>query len=64
MIFESWRQLTSKVSDMTEEELLVAINMEVSTYGRKPFIERMHQRYSKLRVARERDQLCKKEILL
>lgn len=53
----TWEQLMADISKMKEEELKALINYELSTTRRKSFIERMHQRYSKLRAKRERDNL-------
>jgi hypothetical protein len=63
-VFNSWRELMAGVSKLTEAELRESINYEVSTYRRKNFIERMHQRYTKLRSERERKELISGETLL
>lgn len=64
MVFETWKQLMSGLKELTEEQLVFAINYEASVYKRRAFIERMHMRYTKLRAAREREQLIKGEIVL
>lgn len=62
--FGTWRELMTTLPSMNEQQLAEAINYEVSTYRRKNFIARMHQRYSRLRADREREQLLNQEILL
>ena len=61
---ESWVELVKILPDMTEEELRVAINYEVSKYRRKALIKKMHQRYAKLNAARIREMLANGEALL
>lgn len=62
--FGTWRELMQTIGGMNEPQLAEAINYEVSTYRRKNYITRMHQRYSRLRADREREQLLNQEILL
>jgi hypothetical protein len=64
MEFNNLNHLYKTLGTMTEENLLTAINYEVSTYKRRTLIQRMHSRYSKLRSARERMALIKGEMLL
>jgi hypothetical protein len=64
MTFDTWKDLIAKLPSMTEEELLLAINLEASTYKRKNIISRMHMRYSKLRAIRERKALVAGEMVL
>ena len=64
MVFTSWRELISSVGRLNEQELRESINYEVSTYRRKAFISRMHQRYARLRSERERALLLAGEMLL
>ena len=59
-----WREMVQRLSTMTEEELVSAINIEVSGACRKTIVARLHQRYTKLRAARERRALLLKEMLL
>jgi hypothetical protein len=44
---------------LTEEEVLGMLNNERNTLKRVSMLERMHQRYNTLRVARERLELLK-----
>ena len=64
MVIESWLQLQKVIGTMTEEELRFTINYEASVYKRKTIIERLHQRYTKVRAARERNELINGEGLL
>jgi hypothetical protein len=62
--FENWNQLISDLSKLDENELRDSINFEVAVKKRRVFIERMHQRYSRLRADRERALLINGELLL
>jgi hypothetical protein len=55
----SWRKLNSDLSLKTEEQVLVMLNEERATGKRVTVLERLHQRYNTLRVARERVELLK-----
>lgn len=57
MIIESWTHLHKVMSTMTEEELRFTINYEASVYKRRTILERLHQRYTKVRAMRERAEL-------
>ena len=47
------------ISELSEEEVLGMLNNERQTLKRVSVLERMHQRYNTLRVARERLELLK-----
>ena len=64
IIINSWNDLVTILPDMTEEQLRVTINYEVSKYRRKAIIKKMHQRYAKLNAARIRQELLDGEVLL
>jgi predicted lipoprotein len=55
----SWRKLNSDLSLKTEEQVLSLLNEERVTGKRVTVLERLHQRYNTLRVARERVELLK-----
>jgi len=55
----SWRNLNSNLSLKSEEEVLDLLNQERASYKRVTVLERLHQRYNTLRVARERVELLK-----
>lgn len=53
----TWRTLNREISTMTEEEVLALLNAERLGARRSTILERLHQRYSILRGARERKEL-------
>jgi len=55
----TWRSLNDRLPTLTEEEVLDMLNNERNTLKRVSVLERMHQRYNTLRVARERLELLK-----
>ena len=55
----TWRSLNDRLPTLTEEEVLGMLNNERQTLKRVSMLERMHQRYNTLRVARERLELLK-----
>ena len=54
---KDWGFMNSQLATLREDQLKQLINMEISGKRRETWIERLHQRYSKLRVARERAEL-------
>ncbi len=55
----TWRSLNEQIGTMTEEELLTILNAERVGARRLTILERLHQRYSILRGARERKELMR-----
>ena len=55
----TWRSLNEQIGTMTEEELLTLLNAERAGRRRLTILERLHQRYSILRGARERKELMR-----
>ena len=55
----TWRKLNSDLASKTEAEVLALLNHERATAKRITVLERLHQRYNTLRVARERVELLK-----
>ncbi len=55
----TWRSLNDRLPTLTEEEVMGMLNNERQTLKRVSVLERMHQRYNTLRVARERLELLK-----
>jgi hypothetical protein len=51
---DSWRTLNKMIGNLDENQLRSLINFEVSTYKRQDILTRLHQRFNKLRAARER----------
>ena len=59
---ESWRELNRKLSSYTEAEVLAMLESERIGARRVTILERLHQRYTMLRAARERIELMKEAI--
>lgn len=55
----SWRELNRKLSSYTEAEVLAMLESERIGARRVTILERLHQRYTMLRAARERIELLK-----
>ena len=56
---DTWRSLNNKLSSLSEEEVLRLLNKEREGAARVSMLQRLHQRYNTLRVARERLELLK-----
>lgn len=52
-----WANMNTMLSSFTEEEIKSMLDGEVAGKKRRLFIERLHQRYCKLRMIRERKEL-------
>jgi hypothetical protein len=55
----NWRKLNKELALMTEEQVLSLLNEERAGAKRISILERLHQRYTALRTARERIELLK-----
>jgi len=55
----TWRSLNDRLPTLSEEEVLGMLNNERQSLKRVSMLERLHQRYNTLRVARERLELLK-----
>ena len=53
----TWLELNKILNSMTESELNDALVQELKTFKRPTIVTRLHQRYAKVRAARERDEL-------
>jgi hypothetical protein len=58
----TWRNLNNILSTKTEEEVYAMLQEERAGARRITVLERLHQRYNTLRVARERAELLKEAI--
>jgi hypothetical protein len=58
----NWRSLNAIINDKTEEEVLELLNHERQTERRISMLQRLHQRYTILRAARERVEIIKEAI--
>ena len=55
----TWRSLNNELSRMSEQDVLRLLNEERDGAKRVTMLQRLHQRYNTLRVARERLELLK-----
>ena len=55
----NWRKLNKELALMTEDQVLSLLNEERAGAKRISILERLHQRYTALRTARERMELLK-----
>jgi hypothetical protein len=58
----SWRKLNDQLSTMPEQQVLDLLNEERRNGKRVTVLERLHQRYTTLRAARERAELLKEAV--
>jgi hypothetical protein len=58
----NWRSLNAIINDKTEEEVLELLNHERQTERRISMLQRLHQRYTILRAARERVEIIKEAV--
>lgn len=58
----NWRDLNRKLSLLTEEQVLQLLNDERIGARRVTILQRLHQRYTMLRAARERVELLKEAV--
>jgi hypothetical protein len=58
----NWRSLNQKLNMLTEDEVLALLEDERQGAKRVTFLERLHQRYTMLRAARERVELLKEAV--
>ena len=55
----NWRTLNKELAHKNEAEVLALLNEERQIGKRATFLERLHQRYTTLRAARERIELLR-----
>jgi hypothetical protein len=55
----NWRQLNKELALLSEERVLALLNEERAGARRISILERLHQRYTSLRAARERIEILK-----
>ena len=58
----SWRKLNDLLSQFSEEQVLAMLNEERTGNRRVSVLQRLHQRYTMLRCARERIDLLKEAV--
>lgn len=58
----NWRELNKHLNMLHEDEVLALLEAERTGARRVTFLERLHQRYTMLRAARERVELMKEAV--
>lgn len=58
----NWRELNQKLNLLSEQQVLQMLNDERIGARRVTVLERLHQRYTALRAARERVEILKEAI--
>ena len=58
----NWRELNKQLNLLDEYEVLAMLEAERQGARRVTFLERLHQRYTMLRAARERVELMKEAV--
>jgi predicted lipoprotein len=58
----NWRNLNKQLNLLSEQQVLQMLNDERAGGRRVTFLERLHQRYTMLRAARERVELMKEAV--
>lgn len=53
----TWRELNKIINHKTEDELKSMIIAEMETFKRTTVLTRLHQKFTAVRAARERDEL-------
>ena len=53
----NWTELNVQISGMSEKQVMRMIEVELATHRRASHLTRLHQRFCKLRDARERDEI-------
>lgn len=58
----NWRNLNKQLNMLSETEVLQMLDQERRGPRRVTFLERLHQRYTMLRAARERVEILKEAV--
>ena len=58
----NWRELNAKLNLLSEEQVLQLLTEERQGARRVTVLQRLHQRYTMLRAARERIELMKEAV--
>ena len=56
VIFANWREAIKQINNLTESELVEALEFEVSNVRRWSIVERLHARLTIVRGKREREE--------
>ena len=58
----NWRSLNAKLSELDEDQVLELLKIERDGERRISMLQRLHQRYTSLRAARERVEILKEAV--
>ncbi len=58
----NWRSLNASLSEMDEDQVLALLTQERESERRISMLQRLHQRYTSLRAARERVEILKEAV--
>ena len=58
----NWRSLNASINNMNEQEVLDLLNQERIGERRISMLQRLHQRYTSLRAARERVEILQEAV--
>jgi outer membrane protein TolC len=58
----NWRSLNAKINDLSESEVYALLSEERVGERRISILNRLHQRYTTLRAARERVEIIKEAV--
>ncbi len=63
MFLKDWATMNSTLGSLREDQIKDLINLEIQGKGRMAWLERMHQRYNKRRIERERAEILSGKLL-
>jgi len=58
----NWRSLNATINDLNEQQVLDLLNQERDGEKRISMLQRLHQRYTSLRAARERVEILQEAV--
>lgn len=58
----NWRSLNASINELSEQQVLDLLNSEREGEKRISMLQRLHQRYTSLRAARERVEILQEAI--
>ena len=58
----NWRSLNASLSELDEDQVLTLLTQERESERRISMLQRLHQRYTSLRAARERVEILKEAV--
>lgn len=56
-VLANWSALIGSIYKLPEDQIKMLLDHEITHNRRKRFVERLHQRYSSLRLQRERKEI-------